>query len=128
MSKIIDQCPICSADFMYDPSTDDALIQEIKVNDLGETQPMYVCQHCSDNLNKAKEILFKLDDKVSDFIKNMGARVTLADGREFYYVPYWFSPSRDNLYRMYSFDELPREVKNEIISSREIMKDFDIGK
>lgn len=128
MSKIIDQCPICSVDFMYDPSVDDALIHEIKVNDFGETQPMHVCQHCSDNLNKAKEILFKIGDQVSAFIKNMGSKVVLPDGREFYYVPYWFNPNKDGLYKMYSFDELPRDVKNAIVSSREIMKDFDVGK
>lgn len=48
--KVIDQCPICKGDFMYDPTWDCRLIQEVEVNKFGETQPMYICQNCYDKI------------------------------------------------------------------------------
>ena len=48
MSKIIDQCPLCKGDFMYDPSQDEHLIREVVVNDCGDAQPMFVCQDCAE--------------------------------------------------------------------------------
>jgi len=56
MTKIIDQCPICEGDFMFDPSREDNLIREIVVNDFGETQPMFICPDCLEERMKATDV------------------------------------------------------------------------
>jgi len=62
-------------------------------------------------------INLKLTKTDSDFLKTTATMVSLT-GNKFYYMPYWYEEISEGLYIQYTFESLPQEIKNYILSNR----------
>ena len=49
-------------------------------------------------------------------------KVTMKDGREFYYVPYWFTQNPDGTMERLNFDQLPDDVQEHMSTIRNFVK------
>jgi len=60
----------------------------------------------------------KLIETDSEFLEVAGHKVE-AEGKEFYYLPFWYEKISGGLYKQHKFENLPSEVIKMIIEQRQ---------
>lgn len=63
-------------------------------------------------------------EQEKEVVNHTSGKVTLADGKEFFYMPRWFTKNEDGTWERLSFDELPDEAKEQMSSLRSWLKNI----
>lgn len=65
-----------------------------------------------------KVINVKLVETDSEFLENCASKVTTSNGDEWFYMPLWFKKIRNNVYTEYNYENLPKELIEQIVKTR----------
>ena len=60
----------------------------------------------------------KLVKTDSDLLETCGNAVKLSNGEEWFYMPYWFKKVGKEVYAQYNFENLPKELIDQIVKNR----------
>ena len=69
--------------------------------------------------NEAPKVIISGTQSLEAALKETGTYVVLGDGREFYFLPYWFEKIEHHSYIMHDLDKLPEDLKECIQEERE---------